>query len=148
MSLVTTVQQIGSALELRQGPSGPPGPPGPPGGAGAAYTAAAVVSGHQAVALDSAGQAFYASAGTLSHALRVAGVSLNAAAIGEEVTVLAAGLVDHGGWTWTPDQPVYLGLNGALVQSVPVGAVFALVVGKALSATRLLVALQPPIVLT
>lgn len=147
MSTIVTGTTIVTTLEIGQGPSGPPGPPGPPSGSGAQYAAATAVSGHRVMALDAAGEAFPASCDTLSHALRIAGLSLNAADQGDPVTVLGAGLVDHAGWAWTPDTPLYLGLNGALVDALPGGAVFAQVMGKAVSATRVLIAVQPPIVL-
>lgn len=144
---ITAIIDAGGQIVLELGAGqGLAGVPGSPGGAGAVYAAAEPVSGHTVMAVDSTGQVFPASADTLSHALRLAGVSINAAATGDDVTVVGAGLVQHAGWAFTPDAPVFLGLGGALVQSVPLGAVFTQVVGKAVSATRLLVQLQPPVV--
>lgn len=148
MSTIIPGVVLQTTLEVGQGPSGPPGPAGPASGSGAEYPAAVAVSGHRVVALDEAGEVFAASADTLSHALRVAGVTLGAAAEGEPVTVQSIGPVEFSGWAFTPGQPVFLGLAGALVQSLPPGAVFSLVIGTALSATRVAVRLQPPIVLT
>lgn len=148
MSTLTPPPAITSVLGVGQGLSGPPGPAGPPGGSGTSFVTAEAVGGHLVLALNAAGLAFRASADVSSHALRVAGLSLSAAAAGDAVTVQSAGYVEHSGWTFTADAPVYLGLNGALVQAVPAGAAFVQVIGKALSSTRLLVALQPPIVLT
>ena len=145
MSSIIPPAGIVSVLTVGQGPAGRPGTPG---GAGADYTAAAALSGHQAVALDAAGQAVYASADNPAHALRVAGITLGAAALGDSIAVQSSGLVEHSGWAFTPDAPVYVGVGGALVQSVPGTAIYAQVIGKALSATRLLVGLQPPVVLT
>lgn len=139
--------EIVLTLDSAQGLAGAPGAPGPAAGEGAVYTTAAALSGHRAIAVDAAGEAIYASCDSLSDALRIAGVSLNAAALGDEITVQSAGLVEHSGWAWTPGQPVFVGIGGALTQSLPVGAVFSRVVGQAVSATRLLVDLQPPIVL-
>lgn len=150
MSTLTPPPAIVTTLAAAQGLAGPPGPVGPAGpaaGAGADYVAAVAVGGHRVLAVDAAGQAVYASCDTLSDALRVAGVSLGAAEQGDTVTVQAAGLVQHAGWAWTPDQPVFLGLDGVLVQSLPVGAVFSLVVGWAVAPDRVLVRLQPPIVI-
>jgi hypothetical protein len=109
--------------------------------------AASAVSGHQAIALDSAGQAIYASADTLADALRVSGISTAAAVGGAEVFVQTQGVLDHGGWAWTPGTPVFLGLAGALVSSPPVSGTFVQIVGRALSPTKLLINLQPPIIL-
>lgn len=128
------------------GPAGPIGPAGPASGAGAEYIAGAVLSGHMGVTIDASGKAVYASAATLAHIQRFAGITLNAAALDALVTVQSSGLIEHAGWTWTADQPVYLGLNGTLVQTPALGSLYLLVVGKATSPTRLLVNVQPPIV--
>lgn len=148
---LTTVLELPPAfetvLEVGQGPSGPAGPAGPPGGSATQYIASAALSGHAAIAIDTNGEAFYASADQLSHALRLSGVSTNAAALGDPLTVVSAGLIVHGGWSWTPGNPVFVGLNGALTQALPVGAVFSRVIGQAVSATGLLVDLQQPIVI-
>jgi hypothetical protein len=112
-----------------------------------ALTANGSMSGHLGVATDAGGEVVRASSDTAAQALRFAGVSVNAAVDGDPVEVVRFGPIEHVGWTWTPDQPVFLGINGALVQAVPGGATFVLVVGQALSATRLMVAPQQPIVL-
>lgn len=148
MSITATIDAGGDIVVQLGAEQGLAGAPGPAGGAGAEYTAAAALSGHQAIALDSAGQAIYASADNPAHALAVAGISLGAAALGDPITVVSAGLVEHSGWAWAPGELVYLGTGGALVQTEAPGAVFLQVLGQALSATRVLVALQPPIVLT
>jgi hypothetical protein len=124
---------------------GPPGPPGADGGDSAVYVADGAVSGHVVVAETAPGTVVPASADSAAHALRVAGISTNAAANGGSVTVRRLRAVTHGGWAFTPDLPVYLGLSGALVQAVPVGALFIQVVGVALTPTSLLVAIHPPV---
>ena len=53
----------------------------------------------------------------------------------------------HAGWSFSPG-PVFVGASGALVQTLPPGAIFAQVVGYALAPTRIRVDVQPPIVLT
>jgi hypothetical protein len=111
-----------------------------------AYVAAEPVSGHQVIALDSAGEAVYATADDASFLFRVVGVSANAATTGALVTVQNADVMEHGGWSWTPGDTLFLGLGGGLVNAVPPTAAFVLVVGRALSATRILIGLQSPIV--
>lgn len=130
-----------TTLTIGQGPSGAPG------GTSAQYLAAVAVSGHRVLALDPDGRAVYASSADAQQALRIAGVSLNAAAAGDTVNVQVSGLVEHVGWAWTPDQPVYVGLTGDLVQAAPVGAVFVAVLGLALSPTRVFLDPQPVIYL-
>jgi hypothetical protein len=111
------------------------------------YAAGGTIAAYTAVGPNAAGQLITCSADTLSDALRVQGVSLGAGVSGGGVNVKAAGLVENAAWAFTPDQPVFVGLNGALTQSLPVSAVFSRVVGVAVGATRLLVNLQPPIIL-
>ena len=53
----------------------------------------------------------------------------------------------HAGWAFATG-PVFVGASGALVQVLPVGAVFAQVIGYALAPTRIRIDVQPPIVLT
>jgi hypothetical protein len=130
-------------LGAEQGPAGPPGD----GTDIAVYTATGAISGHLAVAETVPGFAVVASADNAAHVLRVAGVSIGAAADGTPLEVRKQRTLTHGGWTFTAGQPVYLGLAGALVQTVPVGALFIQVVGVALTSTSLLVAIQPPVLI-
>lgn len=130
---------ITTTLVNGQGPAGTSTSP--------SYTTAAALSGHQVIALNSSGLAIYASADDLSMAFRVVGISHNAASSGASITVQDRDVMTHGGWSWTPGQVIYLGLNGVLSSTVPVSATFILVMGKALSATSILVGIQPPIAL-
>ena len=126
-----------------QGPPGGPGPAGAPGGALLTGTAGAALSGHMALAYDDDGELIYASADDPDHALSLAGVSTGAAALGAQVTVQRNDVLTHAGWSWTPGAPVFLGLNGALVQTRAVGRVFLKPIGLALTAQRLMLAIQP-----
>lgn len=131
-----------------QGPPGPPGPAGAPGGALLQITAAVDLGGHLAVAYDASGRLVLASADNAGHALRVAGITTGAAVASAAATVQRNDVLEHAGWAWTPGAPVFLGLAGQLVQSVPPGAVFAQVLGHALTPTRLLINLQPSVLLS
>lgn len=127
---------------------GPPGNDGAPGSAAETYQAGAAVSGHMGVAINSDGEVEYASCDSGLSSLSFIGVTTSAASSGADVPVRSSGEIEHGGWTWTPGLPVFLGLNGALTQTLPPGALFCLVVGYAHAATRLLVNPQPPISLS
>lgn len=130
---------ITSTIAGQQGPAGPAGSTKTP------YPAAVSVSGHAAMLADAAGLAAPADATVPAHLGAVVGVSLNAALAGATVIVQGSGLIEHSGWTWTPDLPVFLGAAGALVQVPAAGAVFLQVLGWARSPTRLLVSPQPPV---
>jgi hypothetical protein len=126
-----------------------PGPQGPAGDSGAAtlaLPAASAVSGHRVIAWEN-GEARHADPTILTDGARVIGVSLNAAVIGDPVTVRQSGLVVDASLGLTPGWPVYLGANGALTQTPPAlpGAAYQLRVGSALAADTLLVGLSRPI---
>lgn len=133
----------------RIGPQGPRGVAGAAGASGATNvvgTAGTNVSGHVAVMYSGAGLLVPADASILSHLNKVVGITLNAALNGADLTIQGSGIVEHMGWAFTPDQPVFLGLSGSLTQSMA-GLLFALPVGIAVSATKLIVNIQPAIVL-
>lgn len=146
-SVVEAPQEFVTVLETGQGMTGPQGPQGPPGSTNASYVTAVPISGHMCVALDSNGAVTYASSDDLSFSGRVTGISEAAAILGASVSVKYSGLIEHNGWSWLPDQLVYLGLNGLLTQTLPPTALFVQVVGKALGPTRLLLNMQPPVTL-
>ena len=75
------------------------------------------------------------------------GVIANAYGAGDPAVVQTDFDLTHAGWAFATG-PVFVGAAGALVQTLPVGAVFAQVVGYALAPTRIRVDVQPPIVLT
>lgn len=130
-----------------QGPRGPQGIPGPAGGATTVTVGSAPISGHTAVALDSGGLLVYADCTNPAHIGAVQGVVGNAYSTGDLAVVQTDFELVHAGWSFSPG-PVLAGLSGALVQTLPPGAVFAQVVGFALAPTRIRVDVQPPIVLT
>lgn len=129
------------------GPPGPPGPIGPEGGATLVTVGAAPISGHTAVALDSGGLLVYADCTNPAHIGAVQGVVGNAYSPGDLAVVQTDFELVHAGWSFAPG-PVFVGASGALVQTLPPGAIFAQVVGYALAPTRIRVDVQPPIVLT
>lgn len=107
--------------------------------------AAIALSGHIAVVFNAAGEATPADAFNPLHGAVVMGVTSGAAAAGDTVILVSQGHLEHLGWTFTPDLPVYLGAMGALVQTVPLGASFVKVLGMAQSATQVAISLQPAI---
>lgn len=156
---MTTVMLGSSSIEVieiqAQGPAGVPGAPGAPGPQGpqglsgtsvAVYPAAAAVSGHVAITLDSLGKVIPASADVPAHRL-VAGITTGAAVTDASTEVVSSGIIEHIGWAFTPGATVFLGLNGAIVQTVPPTAVFSKVLGVAVTPTRISLDFQPAIFL-
>lgn len=126
------------------------GPAGPQGSGYGIYTAGATLSGHRIVRLNSSGQASYASNDVPSDGEAALGLTLGAAAIGGNVSVQRVGDIAEPSWVWTPGEAIYLGTSGQLTQIPPIApaAVFLLVVGFAISATRAFIDVQTPVFLT
>lgn len=127
-----------------QGPRGIQGIPGPAGGATLVPVGASPISGHTAVALGADGLLIYADCTNPAHLGAVLGVVANAYGAGDPAVVQTSFDLSHAGWAFTPG-PVFAGAGGAIVQTLPPGAVFAQVLGYALSATRVHIDVQPPI---
>lgn len=138
---VTLDVQETSALLVAPSEPGPPGPQGP-SATQLIGVAGQILSGHMAV-IAPLGSVTYASADNALHAGKVIGVTLGAAQIGASVTIQTSGPVIENTWTWTPG-PIFVGLNGQLVQAPPAAA-FVQCVATAISATEILVGLEPPI---
>ena len=124
------------------------GPRGEPGAGGDAVVipveAGQALGGHRIVRLV-AGKVWYADATIAGHADAVFGMTTQAANAGETVQVLTAGRHTEPSWAWTPDDPLFLGENGQLIQSPLPGAAFDLVLGFADGADSAYIDLQPPI---
>lgn len=139
--------RVDVVTEALQGPPGPPGPIGPEGGATLVTVGATPISGHTAVALDAGGLLVYADCTNAAHIGAVQGVVGNAYSPGDLAVVQTDFDLVHSGWSFSPG-PVLVGAGGALVQSLPPGALFAQVVAYALSPTRIRIDPQPPIAIT
>lgn len=129
------------------GPQGPAGPMGPSGGAGVERVADVALGGHRVVRATSVDGVDYASNDQPSHRDVVIGITSNAASSGGAVSVVSAGAMTEGSWSWTPGLPIYAGLNGALTQTPPVSG-WLRILGFATSPTSIVVQLLPPIVLS
>ncbi len=95
------------------------------------------LSALRAVTTNSSGQAVYASNNTLANA-QVVGIVYTAASSGANVTIKISGILTDANWNWTKGT-VYLGTNGTLTQTVPTNGAIVVHVGKALTATQLLI---------
>ena len=128
------------------GPRGRQGPPGPAGGETTVKVGPQAISGHSVVACDAAGELVAADATNPAHRNAVLGMVADAYSPGDDAVVQTGYVLEHSGWTWTTG-PVLVGLAGQLAQAPPAGALFAQVIGQALSPTRVLIDVHPPITL-
>jgi hypothetical protein len=112
-------------------------------------TAAEDLSGHRIVTPRTNGAVKYASNSDLSLATAPLWLTLHAALAGAPVELCSFGPVTEGSWSWVPN-PVYLGVDGQMQQTVPTGpgAVFIAQVGAATATTRLVIDRHPSILIT
>jgi len=143
------VEQVQETEIVELGQQGPPGHQGPPGPAGDAITVKvgpSPISGHSVVACNALGELIAADSTNPTHRGAVLGVVANAYSPGDDAVVQTGFVLEHSGWTWTSG-PVLVGQAGQLAQALPPGALFSQVIGEALSATRVLIDINPPITL-
>ena len=95
------------------------------------------LSALRAVTSNSSGQAVYASNDTLANA-QVVGITNGAVTSGANATIKISGILTDANWNWTKGT-VYLGTNGTLTQTVPTNGAIVVHVGKALTATQLII---------
>lgn len=145
-SLIEVVPEVVLLSDQGQGPPGPQGPIGPAGGTAMQRTAGHAVSALRVVYEDDQGRVHYLSNTDEVHIFCLLGVTLNAADEGGLVNVQRAGVLDDSAWGWAARQRVYLGDNGSLV-SDPAERGCHVLVGVAVSPTRLLLQLQDPVML-
>lgn len=103
-------------------------------------TASATIQQWHVVALNGSGEAYMPSAGTVTDDFRVFGVSQNAALTGEQVQVATDGYLDTPSM-WTPG-PLFLGASGLITSTVPTAG-FHVQIGAAVTASRIIVKLDP-----
>lgn len=130
------------------GPQGIPGPVGPSGAVIENFTAGEALGGHRAVKANVAGQAMYASNTEAVSAAAFLGVTTGAASAGAQVQVQRTGTLIEPTWAWTPQAPVFMGVNGLLTQVPPSAPAYSFIIGFATSPTSLFVAPREPIALS
>ena len=122
------------------------GPAGINGGTTITMTAAGAIGGHRLVIGDASGLASYADQSEPSHYGRVVGLSTGAASDGDPVSVQLQGDITEPSWTWTPGL-IWAGSNGLLTQAPPTTG-WIQQVASALTATRIVLDLKQPILLS
>lgn len=129
--------------EARQGPQGPAGPPGPAGGTSHVRNSAAALSALLVVWEDELGIVRPLDSTDEDHIDLLCGLTITGTSSVGPVTVQRTGAVDDTAWAWTPGR-VYLGAGGSLTQTPPNNG-FDVLVGVAVSPTRLILDFQDPI---
>ncbi|TFF63306.1 hypothetical protein EIC84_00935 [Comamonas sp. A23] len=143
-TLLETVQEVVVLTECQQGPPGPPGVPGPAGGQVLQRMAGMDTSALLVVYEDLFGAVWPADPDVESDVLALLGVTVSAAAGGQPINVQRIGPVDDDAWQLEPGKRVFLGRQGRLTQEPPQGG-YDVLIGTAITATRLLLNIQDPI---
>lgn len=107
-------------------------------GSATSVVAQEALGGHRAVTADG----FLAGP---EDADRFGGITLHAGATGETVDVAVKGLIEESSWSWTPDQPIFIGALGVLTQT-PSTSGLVRRIAWAMSATTINVDIMPPVV--
>lgn len=84
----------------------------------------------------------YASVSNLGDIDKVLGVAYNFSLANQLVTVQTRGELQNDAWSWTFGDPIYLGLNGELVDTPPVST-FQKQIGVAIASDKIYIDLQP-----
>ena len=117
----------------RQGPAGPAAEQ-------RAYPASAALLSYRMVVLEQSGLV-YAQNGDLDHIGRVVGIIERAPLQGELIVPVNRVAVTNSGWSWTPQDRLFLGADGELTPVPPTApaAAFLLPVGRAIGPTSIFV---------
>lgn len=126
-------------LAGQRGQEGPQGIPGPAGGTAVARVAGETLSALRVV-YEIDGEVFLLDSTDDVHIDQLLGLTITSGNASENVNVQLVGAVDDASWSWTPGR-VYLGANGFLTQTPP-DAGYLVLVGYAVSATRLILNIQ------
>lgn len=137
------VEQVEVAEIIAVAEQGPPGPPGPSGVAIYTRQSTGALSAMRVVWEDDAGAVSALDSADEDHIDLLCGLTLTATSDAGQVAVQRTGAVDDLAWSWVPGR-VYLGADGALTQSPP-STGFDVLVGVAVSPTRLILNFQDPI---
>ena len=143
-TLLETEQELVLLTECLQGPPGPPGIPGPTGGQVLQRSAGMDTSALLVVYEDLFGSVWPADPDAESDVLALLGVTVSAAVAGQPINVQRMGHIDDAAWQLQPGKRVFLGGQGRLTLEPP-QAGYDVLIGMAITSTRLLLNIQDPI---
>lgn len=101
---------------------------------------------HSVVVFDSDGKIINADSSILNHANRILGLILGEASVDDSVTIQVGGEFILSSWNWQLDQLIYLSVDGALTQTIPISG-FVQQIGIPLSSTSFKFVFQPALLL-
>lgn len=99
---------------------------------------------HTAVVIVN-GEVFPADVTNTSHINAVVGIALNSVSSGGQVKIQTSGVLAESSFSFVSGTAVFIGLSGALTQTIPEAAVFIYQVGSATKTTEINISLKTPI---
>lgn len=108
---------------------------------------ATTLSGHSCVTTDDIGALVYADCSDTSQVSRPFWMTTGAWSSGVLAQVLIEGVVTEPSWNWIVGNPIWLGLNGQLTQSIPPEAVFIRQLAEVIEPNTIAFRANQPIVL-
>ena len=109
--------------------------------------ATSTISGQKIVKDTGSGSVAYADNNTAGDENRILGITQQGQNSGGTLLIQTGGPIESDIWSWTPDEPIFLGSNGNLTQTPPSGVEFTLIVGFALTPTSMFLRFREPVVL-
>jgi hypothetical protein len=107
------------------------------------------LSGHKVVRYTDPEHVALASAADVSHAHNIAGITQTAAsAANEDVEIVRSGELEDPSWSFPPFSVLYVDENGNLTATYNSRWQFVRIIGMALSANKVVINMQPPIIQT
>lgn len=142
------VKQAGEPFVLAAGIPGPPGAPGKqgipgPAGGSALQRLAGETTSALRVLYEQGGKVYALDYRDIDHIDLLLGISLTASDTDQPLNVQRSGVIDDSSWSWSLGR-VWLGIAGALTQTPPADG-FDVLIGSAVSATRITLNIQDPI---
>lgn len=147
MEEIHVVEEVVEVVEVVE--RGEQGPPGASGDSTTTKTAAEIIGVYEAVRLTTSGTVEVCDPAVEADIDTLLGVATQSVSATVPLVVRVHGEITDLGWAWTPGGPLYLGVGGALTQTLPAeGTVAALVrMGFAITATVIRIDIQRPIYL-
>jgi hypothetical protein len=108
------------------------------------YEAGEVLNGHRAIVVIN-NLAYHADQSNPAHLSLVRGITVQSAIAGDNVIVQIGGPVQEPSWSWTPNLPIFVGINGQLTQTPPTTG-WLLEIGVADTTTKIIVEPKIPFV--
>lgn len=111
-------------------------------------TAAQALGGHRIVRSVDVSLVDYADASNGLHGSSVLGFTTGASIAGGLIAVQNEGDLEFSGWSWTPNQPIWVGTNGMPTQVPPdASSAFDMRVAFAISPTKIFIEIEEPVYL-